>query len=71
MALVAEFDIDCEQLPFVPVARAVPDGRLVLALQFNHDELPLFVLSVTDGDRATVEETWVGTRGGQRSRTFP
>jgi len=57
MPLVAEFDINCEQLPFVPVARTVPDATLVLALQFNHDDLPLFVLSVSDGDRATVQET--------------
>jgi len=58
MPLVAEFDINCEHLPFVPVARALPDATLVLTLQFNHDELPLFLLSVTDGKRATVEETF-------------
>lgn len=58
MPLVAEFDINCEHLPFVPVARTVPDAILVLTLQFNHDELPLFVLSVTDGNRTTVEETF-------------
>jgi hypothetical protein len=57
MALVAEFDIECEHLPFVPLARRVPDATLVLTLQFNHDELPLFVLSVTDGTQSTVAET--------------
>lgn len=57
MPLVAEFDINCERLPFVPVARALPDATLVLSLQFNHGALPLFVLSVTDGDRTTVEKT--------------
>jgi predicted DNA binding protein len=56
MGLVAEFDIDCEHLPLVSVAAAVPEATLVLELQFNHDELPLFVLSVTDGDRDVVEE---------------
>jgi hypothetical protein len=55
MPLVAEFDIGCEHLPFVGVAATVPDATIVLTLQFNHDERPLFVLSVTDGDRETVE----------------
>ena len=58
MALFAEFDIGCEHLPFVPVAARLPEATLVLTLQFNHDELPLFVLSVTDGDRAVVEDTF-------------
>lgn len=58
MSLVAEFDIVCEHLPFVPVAKALPEATPVLDLQFNHDENPLFVLSVTDGDRTTVEETF-------------
>jgi predicted DNA binding protein len=56
--LVAEFDIGCEHLPFVSVASRLPGATLVLTLQFNHDELPLFVLSVTDGDRETVEEAF-------------
>lgn len=58
MPLAAEVDIKCEHLPFVRVARTLPDATLVLALQFSHDGLPLFVLSVTDGDQATVEETF-------------
>jgi len=57
MGLVAEFDIGCEHLPLVSVAAAVPEATLVLELQFNHDELPLFVLSVTNGDQDLVEET--------------
>ncbi|WP_232700854.1 helix-turn-helix domain-containing protein [Halobacterium wangiae] len=57
MPLVAEFDIDCEHLPFVPLARVLPDTTIVLDLQFNHEELPLFVLSVTGADRTTVEKT--------------
>ena len=55
MPLVAEFDIECEHLPFVSVASTIPEATMVLRLQFNHDELPLFILSVTDGDRGTVE----------------
>lgn len=55
MALVAEFDIGCEHLPFVGVAAAVPEARMLLELQFNHGELPIFILSVTDGDRDVLE----------------
>jgi predicted DNA binding protein len=52
MGLVAEFDIECEALPLVDVAAADPSATLVLRLQFNHGERPLFVLSVTDGSPA-------------------
>lgn len=52
MGLVAEFDIECEALPLVAVAAADPSATLVLRLQFNHGEQPLFVLSVTDGSPA-------------------
>jgi predicted DNA binding protein len=55
MGLLAEFDIDCEHLPLVSVARAVPEASLRLDLQFNHGEQPLFVLTVTGGSRAPVE----------------
>ena len=58
MALVAEFDIGCEQLPFVTVASTIPDATMLLTLQFNHGELPLFILSVTDGDQDTVEDAF-------------
>lgn len=56
MALVAEFDIDCEYLPFAGLAAADPEATFLLELQFNHDELPLFILSVTDGNREIIEE---------------
>jgi len=56
MSLIAEFDIEFEHLPLVGVAAAVSGATLLLDLQFNHDEQPLFVLSVTDGDRPVVEE---------------
>jgi len=58
MPLVAEFDIGCEHLPFVGVASTIPEATMVLTLQFNHDELPLFILSVTDGDREAVESAF-------------
>jgi predicted DNA binding protein len=55
MGLVAAFDIGCEQLPLVGVARAVPEATLVLELQFNHGRRPLFLLTVTDGDAEAIE----------------
>jgi hypothetical protein len=55
MSLVAEFDIDCPALPLVDVARAVPAATMTLKLQFNHGRRPLFVITVTGGDRKTFE----------------
>lgn len=56
MGLVAEFQIPCEQLPLASVATAVPAATMRLALQFNHGNRPLFLLTVTDGARSTIEE---------------
>lgn len=56
MGLVAEFDIHCEVLPLVEVAAAVPETTLVLDLQFNHGDRPLFIATVTDGSQAAIEE---------------
>jgi predicted DNA binding protein len=77
MALVAEFDIECDALPLATVAAAVPEATLVLTLQFNHGERPLFVVSVTGGDREALEAaledavdvgeyTLIGTAGDTR-----
>jgi hypothetical protein len=55
MGLVAEFEIHCEALPLVGVARAVPDADLLLSLQFNHGKRPLFLLTVTGGSPAAIE----------------
>lgn len=55
MGLVAEFDIRCDALPLVGVARAVPEATVVLELQFNHGDRPLFIATVTDGSRPAVE----------------
>jgi len=55
MPLIAEFDIGCEHLPFVGVASTLPEATIALTLQFNHGEMPLFILSVTHGDQATIE----------------
>lgn len=55
MGLVAEFDIDCEALPLVDVAAAAPKAMLVLDLQFNHGERPLFLVTAQGGRRAAIE----------------
>jgi hypothetical protein len=55
MSLVAEFDIECPALPLVGVAGAVPDATMTLTLQFNHGRRPLFVITVTGGDREMLE----------------
>ncbi|SMO91165.1 helix-turn-helix domain-containing protein [Halorubrum cibi] len=49
MRLVAEFEIYCDALPLVEVAANVPEATLILELQFNHGERPLFLVTVTDG----------------------
>jgi len=54
MRLVAEFDIYCDALPLVEVAATVPEATLILELQFNHGERPLFLITVTDGSDQAV-----------------
>lgn len=56
MGLVAEFEIDCEALPLAGVAAAVPDATLVLQLQFNHGDRPLFLLTIRGGCRTDIEQ---------------
>jgi hypothetical protein len=56
MRLVAEFEIDCEALPLVPVAAAVPEATLLLELQFNHGKRPLFLVTATGGSHDAVAE---------------
>ncbi|TMT86657.1 DNA-binding protein [Haloterrigena sp. H1] len=55
MGLVAEFAIRCDALPLVGVARAVSEATIVLRLQFNHGDQPLFIATVTNGSRTAVE----------------
>lgn len=47
MRLVAEFEFKCEGLPLVEVAATVPEATLILELQFNHGERPMFLITVT------------------------
>jgi hypothetical protein len=56
MGLVAEFDIHCDALPLVGVARAVPDAALVLSFQYNHGRRPFFLVTVTGGSRSDIEQ---------------
>lgn len=55
MGLVAEFEIDCDALPLVEVAAAVPAATLELKIQFNHGERPPFIVHATHDDGAAVE----------------
>ncbi|WP_276257098.1 helix-turn-helix domain-containing protein [Halomontanus rarus] len=55
MALVADFEIRCDVLPLVEVSAAVPEAQLLLDLQFNHGDRPLFLATVTGGSRTAIE----------------
>lgn len=55
MGLVAEFEIHCGALPLTGVADAVPEATLTLALQFNHGNRPLFLVTVTDAPQSALE----------------
>lgn len=57
MGLVAEYSIHCDALPLVGVADDIPEARLQIDLQFNHDRRPLFILTVTGCPRAAIEST--------------
>lgn len=54
MRVVAEFEINCDALPLVEVAATVPEATILLELQFNHGERPLFLVTVTDGSHKPV-----------------
>lgn len=83
MGLVAEFEIRCDALPLVSVAGAVPEATVLLELQFNHGERPLFLATVTGGSPTALEEaltdahdvrewTLVGRAGDtRRYQAFP
>jgi len=58
MGLVAEFDIDCEALPLAGVSAAVPEPTLVLEMQFNHGNRPLFLITVQGGSQTAVENAF-------------
>lgn len=55
MGLIAEYEIDCDGLPLVTVAGAVPEATVALDLQYTHGERPLFLATVTDGSPTAVE----------------
>lgn len=61
MSLVAEFEINCDSLPLVAVAAAVPDATVLLDLQFNHGNRPLFLATVTGGSRRDIETALTNT----------
>ena len=55
MGLVAEFEIHCEALPLTGVAADVPEATLLLELQFNHGDRPLFLVTARGGSRTELE----------------
>lgn len=54
MGLVAEFEIGCPALPLVGVAADVPDATVILDLQFDHGDRPLFIATVQNGSRTAI-----------------
>ncbi|EMA00750.1 HTH DNA binding domain-containing protein [Haloarcula vallismortis] len=77
MGLVAEFQIDCDALPLVSVAAAVPEASITLSLQYNHGRRPVFLATVTGGSEQAIERaftdaydvqewTRIGTAGDTR-----
>ncbi|KAA9399057.1 DNA-binding protein [Haloarcula sp. CBA1130] len=77
MGLIAEFQIECEALPLVSVAHAVPEASISLSLQYNHGRRPLFIATVTGGSKRAIEQaltdaddvqewTRIGTAGDTR-----
>lgn len=55
MAVRAVYEITCEHLPFISVARAVPEATLWVQLVPSQDEYTPFVVTVTEGSTTTVE----------------
>jgi hypothetical protein len=58
MGIIAEFRIDCDALPLVSVAEAVPEASITLALQYNHGRRPLFLATVTSGSEQAIERAF-------------
>ncbi len=58
MGLVAEFKIQCEALPLVEVAKAVPAATVEVAIQFNHGRRPPFIVTVTHEDHEALERAF-------------
>jgi predicted DNA binding protein len=55
MGLIAEFEIHCEALPLAELAANVPDAMLILELQFNHGNRPLFLVTARGGSKRELE----------------
>ncbi|WP_363464378.1 helix-turn-helix domain-containing protein [Halogeometricum borinquense] len=58
MGLVAEFEIDCDALPLVEVAAAVPEAMIEVAIQFNHGNRPPFIAHITHEDPDAIERAF-------------
>ncbi|KZN26387.1 DNA-binding protein [Haladaptatus sp. R4] len=58
MALVAEYEITCAALPFVDVAASLTEATLEVELQYNHGDLPPFLVHVTGGEDEVIKRTF-------------
>ena len=58
MSFVAEFEITCEGLPFVEVARTVPSATLAVEFQPSERWYTAFVVGVVEGPAARVEDAF-------------
>ncbi len=61
MGLVAEYKIYCDALPLVDVAAVVPATKIILNLQYNHGNRPLFLITVTGGAEQPLETALADT----------
>ena len=47
MGLVAEYEMHCEALPLIDVARDVPSATIEVELQYNHGGHAVFLVYIT------------------------
>jgi predicted DNA binding protein len=52
MGLIAEYEMHCEALPFIEVAREMPSATIEVELQYNHGERAVFLVYVTGTSKA-------------------
>jgi len=80
MGLIAEFEVGCEALPLVDVARAVPAATLTVQMVPHSDGHTPFLVRVVEGPATAVEDAFadsgfvgdyarLGTEGDAESET--
>lgn len=58
MGLLAEYEITCEGLPFVAVAKEVPEATLELEFHPSESQYTAFLVRVTEGPADAVEQAF-------------